>query len=154
MVYVSCVPHTGSFDHQRDHLFIGDGAVFHSARYNCQISGAHVESVIAKFNPEAATYTEEKLVNVVMMMPDKFAFEPGKFDLLAVGGCDCFRAPVFFDLRCPLGDVHFMYHIFARCQKIPGLTAQKGSGSAMVVTSAFIINASASAQETGQIVCC
>src|SRR5215470_11378624 len=63
------------FQQYQVHLFLGYRHVLHSARNNQELTGIDAHFAVAQAHEQLAFDHKEKLVLIVMMMPDEFAFQ-------------------------------------------------------------------------------
>ena len=85
-------------EQQNPAFFISDGFVLNAAGNDDELAFRDPLVAVAKFHAEAAFDDEEEFVFVFVMVPDKFAFEVGEFDGLAVEFGSDVGLPVFGDL--------------------------------------------------------
>jgi hypothetical protein len=82
------------FDQNDVNFFVGDGAMFDAARDNDEFTFAHRGFAIAEFHAQSAFDDQKELVFVVVMMPDKLAFEFNGFDVAVVDFADDARIAI------------------------------------------------------------
>lgn len=80
-----------------------------AARYDEELARTEMYSVILELDTEAAAYSEEQLIFVLMMVPDEGSLELDELYLLAVELSDNLGSPVFGDLREFLSKIHFFH---------------------------------------------
>lgn len=84
----------GGFKQQDCSLVLGGGAVFDAFGDNEELAFSEIDDAVPEVHPEAPVEDEEELVFVLMGVPDEFAFDLDKLDVLPVEFADDTGVPV------------------------------------------------------------
>jgi hypothetical protein len=85
------------FDQDDVHFLVGHGKVLDAAGHNHKFAFAHDRFVIPEFHAQRAFDYQKKLVLVVVVMPDKFAFQFDGLHLAVVYFADHARVAVILE---------------------------------------------------------
>ena len=84
----------------------GHRLVFYASRHDEELAFVEFDDPVTQMQREVAVKHQEELVLVLVMVPDKLAFELRELDVLAVEFADDAGAPVFCELLKLLGEIH------------------------------------------------
>lgn len=98
------------FEQQDRNLFLGNGPVLYPARDDQKIVLAQLDGAVAEFHGKLPLKHVEKLVFIVVLVPDKSPFEFGQLDVLPVEFADNSRVPVVGKQGEFFRNVHFFRH--------------------------------------------
>src|SRR5690349_8986982 len=85
--------------------------MLNAARDDDEVTGIQLDLAVAQFDDERAFVHQEQLVFVFMLVPNKFAFDLGDFDLGVIHRSDNFRGPLISETSQLLREIDFTDHL-------------------------------------------
>lgn len=81
---VSGVSHASWFDQQQFDLTVSKWLVLNSLRHYKHLTGGEIDGAVSEVNAELTFENDERLVRVLVIMPDEVAFESCELELVVV----------------------------------------------------------------------
>jgi hypothetical protein len=86
-------------DQQHLHLVLGVGLVLHSARHHEHLAGRQLHRAIAKIDAQHPIDNDERLIRILVVMPDKIPLQLDELELVVVHFRDHSGLPLLADQR-------------------------------------------------------
>jgi hypothetical protein len=95
-------------------FFVGHGTMLHAMRNDQELSFFNPDLPIPELHAEATLHNHEKLVLMVVMMPNEGPLKLNELDLLAVQLADDFRTPVSIETSEFVSEIDLFHRYVAR----------------------------------------